>query len=253
MCEIISVANQKGGVGKTTTAVNIASNLAELGEKVLAIDFDPQGNMTSSLGIDKNSITEGIYEVIINNLNIKNAIIRSNINNLDILASNINLSGAEIELLEFENRDFVLKKHLDKIKNNYDFIIIDCPPSLSLLTINALTSSDSVLIPLQCEYYALEGLAQMLKTISLIQKNFNKHLKIKGIVFTLFDIRNNLSKDVVENVKQNLEEKIYNTVIPRNVRLAEAPSFGMPINLYDPKSLGAISYKELTKEILEGV
>lgn len=250
MGEIIAISNQKGGVGKTTTAVNLSASLAEIGKKVLVIDFDPQGNLTSSFGLDKNNLDKTIYEVIITGENIEKAVLNTDIDNLYILTSNINLSGAEIELLDFEKREYILKNILKNKKEEFDYIIIDCPPSLSLLTINALSSSDSVIIPLQCEYYALEGLTQILKTIDLIKNNYNKDLYINGIVFTMYDSRNNLSKEVVDNVKENLDEYVYETIIPRNVRLAEAPSFGMPINIYDNKSIGALSYKMLAEELL---
>lgn len=250
MNRIIAVANQKGGVGKTTTAINLSACLAEKGKKVLIIDIDPQGNTTSGLGIDKDEVENTIYEVIVSDTNIKEAIIQTEFENLEIIPSNINLSGAEIDLIGIEEREFVLKKNVDTIKDDYDFIIMDCPPSLSMLTVNAMTTADTVLVPIQCEYYALEGLSQLIHTVNLVKERLNPKLEIEGVVFTMFDSRTNLSLQVVENVKDNLNQVIYKTIIPRNVRLAEAPSHGLPINVYDSKSSGAESYRLLADEVI---
>lgn len=250
MGRIIAVANQKGGVGKTTTAINLSSCLASLGKKVLAIDMDPQGNMTSGLGIDKNEVEYTVYELILGQVGIEKVICKDALENLDVLPTNINLSAAEIELIGVEEKEFIIRKEVDKIRENYDFIIIDCPPSLSMLTINAMTTADSVLVPIQCEYYALEGLSQLIHTIDLVKERLNPELKIEGVVFTMYDARTNLSLQVVENVKDNLQQTIYKTIIPRNIRLAEAPSHGLPINLYDPKSSGAESYMLLAEEVI---
>ena len=250
MGRIIAVANQKGGVGKTTTAINLSSCLASLGKKVLAIDLDPQGNMTSGLGIDKNEVEYTVYELILGQVGIEKVICKDALENLDVLPTNINLSAAEIELIGVEEKEFIIRKEVDKVKKNYDFIVIDCPPSLSMLTINAMTTADSVLVPIQCEYYALEGLSQLIHTIDLVKERLNPELKIEGVVFTMYDARTNLSLQVVENVKDNLQQTIYKTIIPRNIRLAEAPSHGLPINLYDPKSSGAESYMLLAEEVI---
>ena len=251
MGRIIAIANQKGGVSKTTTSINLAACLAEAGKRVLAIDMDPQGNMTSGFGLDKAGAENTVYEMIMGDCTLKECLVREEESGLDILPSDSNLAGAEIELLDQEMKEAQLKKHLDPVKKKYDFIIIDCPPSLSLLTINALTAADSVLVPIQCEYYALEGLSQVLRTIGLVQKKMNPDLKLEGIVFTMYDTRTKLSSEVVENVRQNLNEKIFDTVIPRNVRLAEAPSHGMPINLYDRRSTGAENYRLLAAEVMK--
>lgn len=250
MGRIIAIANQKGGVGKTTTAINLSASLASLGKKVLVIDMDPQGNMSSGLGVDKNEVEKTVYDLIIGNIGIEECIYEEVIENLDVLPSNIDLSAAEIELIGVDNKEYILRDEVNKVKEKYDFIIIDCPPALSMLTINAMTTSDSVLVPIQCEYYALEGLSQLIHTIELVQERLNPELEIEGVVFTMYDARTNLSLQVVENVKDNLNQNIYKTIIPRNVRLAEAPSYGMPINLYDPKSKGTESYLLLAEEVI---
>lgn len=251
MGRIIAIANQKGGVGKTTTAINLSASLAELGKKVLTIDLDPQGNASSGLGIDKNNIDNTIYQLMIGQTDVYQSIHKTQIDKLFIIPSNVNLAGAEIELIGIENREFILQKHISLVKEDYDYIIIDCPPSLNTLTVNAMTTADTVLVPIQCEFYALEGLSQLIYTINLVKERLNPNLELEGVVFTMFDARTNLSLQVVENVKDVLKENIYKTVIPRNVRLAEAPSHGLPINLYDPKSSGAEGYRQLAYEVIE--
>ncbi len=250
MGRIIAIANQKGGVGKTTTAINLSASLAEKGRKVLAIDMDPQGNLSSGLGLDKNTIEGTIYDMIIGESDVEKVIHKDTIENLDILPSNVDLSAVEIEMIDVENKEFVVKSAIQKVRDNYDYVIIDCPPSLSLLTVNAMTTADSVLVPIQCEYYALEGLSQLIHTVELVKDRLNPILEIEGVVFTMYDARTNLSLQVVENVKENLEQNIYKTIIPRNIRLAEAPSYGAPINQYDPRSSGAESYMRLAEEVI---
>lgn len=252
MGRIIAIANQKGGVGKTTTAINLSACLAEAGQKVLAIDMDPQGNLTSGFGLDKGNIDNTVYELIMGDSSFGECVQREANENLDILPSDADLAGAEVELIGTEKKESRLRTALQPVRDQYDFIIIDCPPSISLLTLNSMTAADSVIIPIQCEYYALEGLTQILKTVSLVQKRMNPQLKIEGIVFTMFDSRTNLSAEVVESVRKNLKEHIYQTQIPRNVRLAEAPSYGMPITQYDTRSSGAESYRMLAAEVIEG-
>jgi chromosome partitioning protein len=251
MGRIIAVANQKGGVGKTTTTINLSACLAEKGKNILTIDIDPQGNTSSGLGVKKNELSFTVYDLIIGNCSIEECLIENVYENLSLLPSNVNLAGAEIELIGVEEREFILKKEIEKIRDKYDFIIIDCPPSLNTLTVNAMTTADTVLVPIQCEYYALEGLSQLIHTINLVRQRLNPQLEIEGVVFTMYDARTNLSLQVVENVKQNLEQNIYKTIIPRNVRLAEAPSHGLPINIYDPKSAGAEGYRDLADEVIE--
>ena len=250
MGRIIAVANQKGGVGKTTTSINLSACLAALGKKVLAIDMDPQGNMTSGLGIDKNEVEYSVYDLILGETAIEQVICKEALENLDVIPSNINLSAAEIEFIGVEEKEYIIHNEVEKVRDNYDFVIIDCPPSLNTLTINAMTTADSILVPIQCEYYALEGLSQLIHTIELVKERLNPNLGIEGVVFTMYDARTNLSLQVVENVKDNLNQTIYKTIIPRNIRLAEAPSHGLPINLYDPKSAGAESYMLLAEEVI---
>ena len=250
MGRTIAIANQKGGVGKSTKAINLSACLAEAGKRVLTVDIDPQGNTTSGLGTDKNGVEYTLYELLLGDCDPKDCIIENVVERVDLIPSNVNLSGAEIELVGIEEREYILKNVLERIKEGYDYIIMDCPPSLSMLTINALTAADSVLVPIQCEYYALEGLSQLIHTIELVQERLNKKLEIEGVVFTMYDARTNLSLEVVENVKENLNQNIYKTIIPRNVRLAEAPSYGLPINMYDPKSTGAESYRLLAEEVI---
>ena len=250
MGKIISVANQKGGVGKTTTTVNLGTILAKKGKKVLLIDADPQGNATSGLGVEKD-VEKSVYDVLVNDTEIEDVYQDTMIKNLKVCPSNINLAGAEVELVSMMSREQRLKEKLIKVKDEFDFILIDCPPSLGLVTLNAFTASDSVLIPVQCEYFALEGLGQLLNTINLVKKHLNKSLYIEGALLTMYDIRTNLSNQVVKEVKKYFDNKVYKTVIPRNVKLSEAPCYGMPITLYDPKSKGAKSYDKFTKEFLK--
>ena len=250
MGRIIAIANQKGGVGKTTTAINLSACLAEKGKKVLAVDMDPQGNMTSGLGLDKEEIEKTVYDLIIGEADIEEVICKDALDNLDILPTGIDLSAAEIELIGVVNKEYIIRDEVHKVRDNYDFIIIDCPPSLNTLTINAMTTADSVIVPIQCEYYALEGLSQLMHTIELVKERLNPSLEMEGIVFTMYDGRTNLSLQVVENVKDNIKQNIYKSIIPRNIRLAEAPSYGMPINLYDEKSAGAEHYRMLADEVI---
>ncbi len=250
MGKVISVANQKGGVGKTTTTVNLATLLAKRGKKILLIDTDPQGNATSGLGITK-ELELSVYDILVGETLFEETIQETSIKNLEVCPSNISLAGAEVELVSMMSREQRLKSKLDEIKEKYDYILIDCPPSLGLITLNAFTASDSVLIPVQCEYFALEGLGQLLNTVNLVKKHLNKNLEIEGALLTMYDARTNLSNQVVKEVKKYFEDKVYKTVIPRNVRLSEAPSYGMPISIYDPKSKGAKAYEKFTKELLK--
>ena len=251
MSRIIAVANQKGGVGKTTTNVNLSACLAVLGKKVLTIDIDPQGNTTSGLGVDKNKVEKSVYDILINRVPAKEAIIHTATDNLDIIVSKIQLAGAEIELVPMMARETILKRALDEIKEDYDYILIDCPPSLGLITINALTAADKLLVPIQCEYYALEGLTQLMQTFDLVKRNLNPNLEVEGVVLTMFDSRTNLSIQVVDEVKKYFRNKVYTTIIPRNVRLGEAPSHGVPIIVYDPKCAGAEAYTDLAQEMID--
>ena len=250
MGRIIAVANQKGGVGKTTTSINLPAALAEKGKRVLLIDTDPQGNATSGFGIEKNDLEYTIYELVLEECGIRDCIIEEVIPNVSIIPANVNLAAAEIELIGVDRKEFILKNEVDYVYDRYDYIIIDCPPSLNMLTINSMTTADSILVPIQCEYYALEGLSQLIHTVNLVKERLNPNLVMEGVVFTMFDSRTNLSTQVVENVKSNLNGYIFETVIPRNIRLAEAPSYGMPIIKYDPKSTGSDAYMSLAEELL---
>ena len=250
MGRIIAVANQKGGVGKTTTSINLAAALAEKGKNVLLIDTDPQGNATSGFGIEKNDLEYTIYELVLEECGIRDCIIEDVIPNVSVIPANVNLAAAEIELIGVDRKEFILKNEVDYVYDRYDYIIIDCPPSLNMLTINSMTTADSILVPIQCEYYALEGLSQLIHTVNLVKERLNPSLIMEGVVFTMFDSRTNLSTQVVEIVKSNLNGYIFETVIPRNIRLAEAPSYGMPIIKYDPKSSGSDAYMSLAEELL---
>lgn len=250
MGRAIAIANQKGGVGKTTTSINLSATLAEKGKKVLVVDTDPQGNTTSGFGLNKNQLDNTIYELLIGECDVESALVKDVVDGVDIIPSNVNLAAVEIELIDMEEKEYILKKSIDKIRNNYDFIIIDCPPSLSMLTINAMTTANTVLVPIQCEYYALEGLSQLVHTVNLVKERLNNDLEMEGVIFTMYDSRTNLSMQVVENVKDHINENVYKTIIPRNIRLAEAPSYGLPINLYDSKSAGAEAYRLLADEVI---
>lgn len=250
MGKVIAIANQKGGVGKTTTSVNISAILAKKGRKVILIDGDPQGNATSGLGVDKN-VENSLYDILVNEVDINETLQDTCIKNLKVCPSNVNLAGAEVELVNLMSREQRLKEKLDEVKNDYDYILIDCPPSLGLITLNAFTAADSVLIPVQCEYYALEGLGQLINTINLVKKHLNKNLAIEGAVLTMYDMRTNLSNQVVREVKRYFDDKVYKTVIPRNIKLSEAPSYGMPITIYDATSKGARCYEKLAREIIK--
>lgn len=250
MGRVIAVANQKGGVGKTTTSINLSAALAMKGKKVLVIDTDPQGNTTSGFGVDKNNLENTMYELILGEVSIKECILKNILEGISLIPSNVNLAATEIELIGVDKKEYILKNEVDWVKDQYDYIIIDCPPSLNMLTINSMTTADSVLVPIQCEYYALEGLSQLIHTVNLVRERLNPYLEMEGIVFTMYDARTNLSAQVVENVKSHLNHHIYQTLIPRNIRLAEAPSYGRPITLYDPKSAGAEAYMMLAQEVI---
>ncbi len=250
MIKTIAVCNQKGGTGKTTTTINLASALSVLGKKILIVDMDPQGNASSGAGVNKNEIKESLYEVLIHKISINQALIKTDFNNLYIVPCNINLTGAEIELVGVLSRETRLKKAIESIKNQFDYIFIDSPPSLGLLTLNALVAADSILIPIQCEFYALEGVSQLLNTIALVKDGLNPDLHIEGVLITMADFRTNLTNEVINEIKNYFKEKVYKSIIPRNIRLSEAPSFGKPINYYDNGSVGSLKYKELAEEFL---
>lgn len=250
MGKVIAIANQKGGVGKTTTSVNLGACLAYVGKRVLLVDVDPQGNATSGIGIDKAEVGRCIYDILVDDVNVNEVIRQTAVENLEIIPATIQLAGAEIELVPTISREVRLKRALEVTRNQYDYVIIDCPPSLGLLTINALTASDTVLIPVQCEYYALEGLSQLLNTVRLVQKHLNVDLMIEGVLLTMLDARTNLGIQVIDEVKKYFQDKVYKTIIPRNIRLSEAPSHGEPIIIYDPRSKGAEMYLDLAKEVI---
>ncbi len=251
MSKVLAITNQKGGVGKTTTSINLSAAIAETGKKVLVVDMDPQGNTTSGFGVEKNELENTIYEVILEECTVQQAIIKDVAKNVSLLPSNVNLAGAEVDLLDRDDKSFILKKELDYVLDDYDFVIIDCPPSLNMLTINAMTTATSVIVPIQCEYYALEGVSQLIHTINLVRERLNPELDIDGVVFTMYDPRTNLSQEVVDNVRKNLNHNIYKTLIPRNISLAEAPGFGKPITVYATKSAGAEAYRGLAKEVIK--
>lgn len=253
MGKIISISNQKGGVGKTTTAVNLAAFLAEKGRRVLVVDIDPQANAGFGLGVNVEEMETTVYEVLLGTIPVQDAIFKTTIENLYIVPSNMHLAGAQVELMDMEDKEYLLKKAMEKVRDTFDFILIDCPPSLGILTLNSLVASDSVIIPLQCEYYALEGLSQLLKIISMVQDTLNPRLEIEGVLLTMYDPRTNLSQQVVADVKQFFQNKVFSAIIPRNVRLSEAPSFGKPINLYDRTSSGGTSYEQLANELIQAV
>ncbi len=253
MGAIIAIANQKGGVGKTTTTISLSSCLAEKGMKILAVDLDPQANMTSGFGIDKDNLENTVYQLLIGQADTQQVILENVQNNVDVVPSSLDLAGAEVELMSVVGKEFILRDALQKVQDNYDYIIIDCPPSLSTLTVNAMVAANAVLVPIQCEYYALEGLSQLIQTVELVQSRLNPDLYIAGVVLTMYDARTNLSMQVADNVRENLDQTVFDTVIPRNIRLAEAPSYGIPINVYDPRSAGAESYERLADEVMQKI
>lgn len=252
MTKVLAIANQKGGVGKTTTSVNLSAALSELGKKVLLVDTDPQGNATSGVGVDKNNVKFSVYDMLVEDVDINECVLPTEQENLFIIPANIALAGAEIELVSAMSREVRLKYAFKELNETFDYIIIDCPPSLGLLTINSFTAASGIIIPVQCEYYALEGLSQLLNTIKLVQRHLNQKLEIEGVLLTMFDARTNLGNDVIQEVKDHFGDKVYNTIIPRNVRLSEAPSHGQPINVYDAKSTGAKTYQQLAEEVANG-